>query len=103
MADLKQQLKEDKAIRSAARSILSAQVEQVRQGFSGRRLGEKFADRVGDPALEKLQNMGTPTKIVAAAVAGAAGVLAAALALKPVAGLLKANSDSPAVETDDDA
>ena len=35
MADLKRQLQEDRAIRSAARSILAAQVTQVRQGLSG--------------------------------------------------------------------
>ena len=103
MTDLKRQLKEDKAIRSAARSILSAQVTQVRQGLSGQRIGEKLADKIGDPLFEKIESAGTPSKVIAAAVAGAAGVLAVALAWKPVAALLAQDEADEALETDDDA
>ena len=103
MADLKRQLQEDRAIRSAARSILAAQVTQVRQGLSGQRIGEKLADKIGDPALKKIQNAGTPTKVIAVAVAGAASVLAVALAWKPVAALFAAEGEDEVVETDDDA
>ena len=103
MVELKRQLKEDKAIRSAARSILGAQVEQVRLGLSGQRVGEKLADKVGDPVLEKLGNTGLPTKVIAAAAAGAASVVAVALAWKPILGLLDVESNNGDAETDDDA
>lgn len=103
MADLKRQLKEDKAIRSAARSILAAQVTQVRQGLSGQRIGEKLADKVGEPALEKLENTGTPANLIAAAIAGAASVVMIALAWKPIAALFAADGEDEAPGTDDDA
>lgn len=103
MTDIKRQLKEDKAIRSAARSILLAQITQVRQGLSGQRIGEKLADKIGDPALEKLEKSGTPAKVVAAAVAGAASVVAVALAWKPLTELFATNVEDEALETDDEA
>jgi len=103
MTDLKRQLKEDKAIRSAARSILLAQIAQVRHGLSGQRIGEKLADKIGDPALEKLENAGTPAKVIAAAVAGAASVVAVALAWKPLTELFATTAEEEALETDDDA
>lgn len=103
MADLKRQLKEDKAIRSAARSILAAQVTQVRQGLSGQRIGEKLADKVGEPALKKLENTGTLAKLIAAAIAGAASVVMIALAWKPIAALFAADGEVEAPVTDDDA
>jgi hypothetical protein len=81
MTDLKRQLKEDKAIRSAARSILLAQIAQVRHGLSGQRIGEKLA----------------------AAVAGAASVVAVALAWKPLTELFATTAEEEALETDDDA
>lgn len=103
MTDLKRQLKEDRAIRGAARSILAAQVAQVRQGLSGQRIGEQLADRIGDPALKKLESVGTPIKAIAGAVAGAAAVFAVVLAWKPFAAKFAAKNDDEVLETDDDA
>ena len=103
MADLKQQLKEDKAIRRAARSILAAQIEQVRQGLSGQRIGERLADKVGDPALEKLESMGVPAKVTAAVAAGTAGVLTIALAWRPISALFRLSEEKTTSEAEDDA
>lgn len=105
MADLKQQLKEDKAIRGAARSILAAQIAQVRQGLSGQRIGSQLADSLGEPAIDKLDKLGLPAKVIAAAAAaaGAAGVLAIALAWKPVAALLASDNEATSTEVDNDA
>ena len=100
MADLKQQLKEDKAIRGAARSIVAAQIAQVRQGLSGQRIGSQLADSLGEPAIDKLD---LPAKVIAAAAAGAAGVLAIALAWKPVAALLASDNEATSTEVDNDA
>ena len=102
MTDLKRQLKEDKAIRSAARAILLAQMTQVRHGLSGQRIGEKLADKIGDPALEKLENAGTSAKVIAAAAAGAASVVGLALAWKPLTELFAITAEEEALETDDD-
>lgn len=103
MADLKQQLKEDKAIRGAARSIVAAQIAQVRQGLSGQRIGSQLADSLGEPAIDKLGKLGLPAKVIAAAAAGAAGVLAIALAWKPVAALLASDNEATPTEVDNDA
>ncbi|MBO6609132.1 hypothetical protein [Altererythrobacter sp.] len=101
MADLKQQLKEDKAIRGAARSIVAAQIAQVRQGLSGQRIGSQLADSLGESAIDKLGKLGLPAKVIAAA--GAAGVLAIALAWKPVAALLASDNEATPTEVDNDA
>jgi len=103
MADLKQQLKEDKALRNAARTLISAQVTQVRQGLSGERMGQRLADKIGDPMVEKLGNGNLPTKVIAAAVAGAASVVAVALAWKPVSDLLNSDDVDASEESEDDA
>ncbi|MDA1033087.1 MAG: hypothetical protein O3C52_06935 [Proteobacteria bacterium] len=103
MTDLKRQLKEDKAIRSAARSVLLAQITQVRQGLSGQRIGEELAEKIGDPTLEKLEKIKMPAKVIAATVAGAASVVAVALAWKPLTELFSTTVEEEASETGDDA
>lgn len=101
MSKLKHRLNEDRAIRDAARSVLSAQVAVIRQGVSGEKIGADLADRLTEPANKKLEGAGLPAKVIAAAMAGAASVVGIALAWKPVTELLQSAVDESAEESVD--
>lgn len=89
MSDLKRQLNEDRAIRNAARSIITAQIAQIRQGVSGQRIGEKLADKIGDDAAEFLGKTGKAAQDNRGPLLAFAGVVVAAVAWKPLVDLLK--------------
>jgi len=88
MNDLKHRLQEDLAIRDAARSILSAQLARIRQGFSGERIGAKLADRFGDGLLTAVGKAGDAASKNKGMLATAIGLIAMAVALKPIMNLL---------------
>jgi hypothetical protein len=103
---MRQRLEEDRALRSAARSIIVDQFLRVREAASGKRMGEHLAAKVGDDALDLadraegiLRKRGGTAAAVAAAIAGAAAALwlARAPITKLVGDLLKSSegNDTP--------
>jgi hypothetical protein len=99
MTDLKRQLNEDRVLRETARSIVTAQIAHLRQGLSGQRIGEKLADKVGDDALVALENAASTAKKNKGILVALAGLAAAAIAWKPLSGLVQSFGKS---ETQDD-
>lgn len=104
MSDLKQQLREDRALRHAARSIVSQQFARVKEDLSGDRIGEKVADKVGPPVFQSLQGARS-SKLLGGIAAGAAAVVGLALAWKPLTQMLENESESEedTSENNDDA
>ena len=84
MSNLKRQMTEDRAIRESARLIATAQLEHLRQGLSGQRIGERLADKVGDDTLDVIENAANAAKKNGGLIVALAGLVAAAFAWKPI-------------------
>lgn len=56
MTDLKRQMVEDRALRDAARALVSADIAHVRNLLSGKSLTERMMGRVGDGARDALEH-----------------------------------------------
>ena len=100
MTDLKRQLNEDRVLRETARSIVTAQIAHLRQGLSGQRFGEKLADKVGDDALGALENAASAAKKSKGILVALAGLAAAAIAWKPLSGLVQSLGKSESQEAE---
>lgn len=58
MADAKQQLREDRAIRDAARALVKADIAHLKHDLSGKSLGDRLFGSVGEGAKDVLERAG---------------------------------------------
>ena len=94
MADLEQQLKEDRALRDSARAVFRKELAHVRRESRPGAIGERIANRIGakadaasDEAIGFAQSHRTTLAVVLAGLAAGAGLW---FARKPVATRLRA-------------
>ena len=87
-------MNEDRALRETARSIVTAQLAHLRQGLSGKRIGESLADKVGDDAFDAFERATSTAKKNGGIVIALAGVAAAALAWKPLTAFVQSLNTS---------
>lgn len=97
MSKLKQQMREDKALRDTAHSLIVADVAHVRNIMNAESLGKRIAGRIGDGAsdvLHKAGNTAGNNRGILAAVVAAAALW---FARKPILELLsdEATEDLP--------
>ena len=88
MSKLKQQMREDKALRDTAHSLIVADVAHVRNIMNAESLGKRVAGRIGDGASDvwhKAGNTAGSNRGILAAVVGAAALW---FARKPLLELL---------------
>ncbi len=88
MSDIGRKLIEDRALRDAAKSIVTAQYSQVKTGLSGEAIGEHVADLIGDDLLELADQAGDIAKENRGILALAAAAVALWFARKPILSLL---------------
>jgi len=73
---LERQMQEDRALRSAARALVQADVEHLKSDFKGKSIGSRVADRMTEGAVDVFEeavevaedNKGVLATLVAAAV-----------------------------------
>ena len=102
MTDLREKLREDRELRNAARSIIVDQFLRVREGLSGKQVGEQLADKVSDEFIDaasqprQLLRTGAP---LFSAIAGAAALW---FAREPIMRLLTERVVEPDKDEDQD-
>lgn len=98
MKNLKRQLREDLAMRDAARALLDSDVEHVRSLVSPAQLREQAGQQVSDKAGQALQVAGEQANAKKGYIAAAAGALILWLARSQIQALFDTVSDKLAGE-----
>lgn len=101
MSDLKAQMREDRAIRDAARALVEADVAQLKITFSGKSLAKRVTDRVSEGA----QDIFEEAVEAADSNRGALATLIAAVVLwfahNPIMSLFEDEDDDEADDSDE--
>lgn len=84
----KQRLKEDRALRDAARALVDADVAHLKQDLSGKSIGERMIGGVGEGAKAVFQTAGETASNNRGVLAAIAGALVLWFAKNPIADLI---------------
>lgn len=93
MTDLKRQMVEDRTLRDAARSLIEADIANLRADLVSKSLGERMLGRVGESASQLLDQAGETAQNNRGVLAALIGAIALWFARNPIMSLF--NDDDP--------
>ncbi|WP_427968334.1 hypothetical protein [Altererythrobacter sp.] len=93
MSDLRQQMREDRAIRNSARALLEADVAQLRQDFTSKSLGERVLGNIGEGAKDVLERAGDTADNNRGVLAALLGAVVLWFARNPILSLFAADEE----------
>ncbi len=94
MSELKQQMREDRTIRDAARGLVEADIANLRADLASKSLGERVLGRVGESASQLLDHVGESAQNNRGILATLLGAIALWFARNPIMSLFSDNEDS---------
>ena len=97
MSGRKDQMREDKALRDTARSLLNADIAHVKNILSGPSLGKRLAGRIGDGATDVLEKASDKADNHRGVLAALIGGIVLWFARNPILALL---DDKPVDDAD---
>ena len=101
MSDLQRQLHEDRALRNAALALVKADVENVKQDLSGKKLATRAIDRLTDGAseiFEEASEIAADNKGILAGLIGAIVIWFARHPIFEALGLGSGTQEAPGAE-----
>jgi hypothetical protein len=101
MSRLEQQLREDRALRDAALTVLQADIALARTSFSGKGLADRVGGRIGDGAKDVLETAKTHADGNRGMLAALIGAMLLWIAREPIMAMLGLADAAPDDEIDD--
>ena len=95
MSDLDQKYLEDRALRDAAKANLLADIEYVKEAFSGKGLTSRFVDRIGDGARDVFEQASETAEDNRGIIAALVGAILLWLSRGPILELLGLTEEAP--------